>query len=216
MSPSTALAVPIIENHRPSGRRIRTHHVRLTAAEIQDGPCGLRITTPARTAVDCLADFPFGAALDLWAWVATRQILDHELLRAAIDGRRNWRGTGQLKQIAELVAGGAVSHAEFRFHELLREAGLTGWTANAPVRDGQGLIGVLDLLFEEARVAIEVDGWRAHRSHAAFIADRRRENRLVTAGYRVLHFTWPDLTDRPTAVVAEIRAALTGLSVPAV
>ncbi|HST85785.1 MAG TPA: DUF559 domain-containing protein [Kineosporiaceae bacterium] len=198
----------IIGTHSAAGRRIRTHLLRLAESEIQDGACGLRLTTPARTAVDCLAAYDFGPALDLWAWVTNGRILDHEGLLAAIGSRPRWYGTAQLRRIADLVAGGAVSHAEFRMHDLLRAAGISGWTANAPVLDEQGLIGVVDLRFEQARVVVEVDGWRAHRSQAAFVADRRRENRLVTAGYLVLHFTWQDLTDRPAEVIAEIRAAL--------
>jgi len=205
--------VTIGRHRRHAGLRIRPHCLRLTEAEIQDGACGLRITTPGRTAVDCLADFTFGPALDLWAWLVTRQILDHDRLLAAIASRPSWYGTAQLRRIADLVAGGAVSHAEFRMHDLLRQAGVTGWTANVPVSDGQGVIGVVDLLFEQVRVAVAVDGWRAHGSHAAFIADRRRENRLVTAGYLVLHFTWQDLMDRPAEVIAEIRAALAARSV---
>jgi hypothetical protein len=34
------------------------------------------------------------------------------------------------------------------------------------------------------------------------------ERALVRAGWMPLRFTWHDLTQRPTAVVAEIRAAL--------
>lgn len=30
----------------------------------------------------------------------------------------------------------------------------------------------VDVLFEAARVAVEMDGWEAHRSYAAFVADR--------------------------------------------
>jgi very-short-patch-repair endonuclease len=210
LGPDEALPVchVIIRTHRQPGVRIRAHHLRLEEREVQFGPCGLWITAPTRTALDCLAAFPFGPALDLWAWVATRHILDRDQLLAAIEGRRNWRGTQQLKRIAALATNGAVSHAEFRLHELLRRARLTGWTANAPVLDDQGLIGVADLLFKKARLIVEVDGWRAHSSYAAFVADRRRENRLEAAGYRVLHFTWPDLTDRPDEVIAEIRQAL--------
>lgn len=198
----------IIRAHRQAGSRIRAHLVRLAADEVETGPCGLWLTTPARTAVDCLAAFPFGFALDLWAWVATRKILDREHLLAAIDDRQNWHGTPQLKRIADLGADGALSQAEVLMQELLRRANLTGWIANAPVHDEQGLIGLIDLLFEQARLAVEIDGWRAHQSHAAFVADRRRGNRLAAAGYRVLHFTWPDLTERPNEVIAEIRQVL--------
>lgn len=139
LGPDEALPVcdVIIRIHRQPGVRIRAHRLHLEEHDVQVGPCGLWITAPARTAVDCLAAFPFGPALDLWAWVATRQILDREQLLAAIDGRRHWRGTQQLKRIAALVANGAVSHAEFRLHEFLRRARLTGWAANVPVLDDQ-------------------------------------------------------------------------------
>lgn len=194
---------------RPHRLRIRPHRIPLTEAEIQVGPCGILLTTPARTALDCLAVCPFGAALDLWAWLSTRRIIDLEGLQAAIGLRRGRPGTAQLKRLAELVADGAASQAEWRLHQLLRRAGITGWTANAQVGDGRGLIGVVDLLFAEVRLLVEVDGWGAHRFRSAFEDDRRRQNRLVAAGYTVLRFTWADLTDRPADVVAQIRRALT-------
>jgi very-short-patch-repair endonuclease len=120
----------------------------------------------------------------------------------------HWYGTGQLRRIAEVVADGAASQAELRLHELLAEAGVTGWIANAQVLDEQGLIAVADLLFEAAKVIIEVDGWRTHRSRESFVQDRRRDRRLTVAGYRVLRFTWDDLISRPAQVIAEITQAL--------
>lgn len=69
--------------------------------------------------------------MDLWAWVTTRRILDLQELQEAILARPKWHGTAQLRSIAGLVAGGAVSEAELRMHELLRKAGILGWMANA-------------------------------------------------------------------------------------
>ena len=80
--------------------------------------------------------------------------------------------------------------------------------AGAAVHDRDGLVGVVDLLFRQARLVVEVDGWRAHSSRQAFETDRRRQNRLINAGYLVLRFTWDDLTRRPAQVLAEIRRAL--------
>jgi len=57
---------------------------------------------------------------------------------------------------------------------------------------------------------IEVDGERSHTGREAFVRDRRRQNALVNAGYTVLRYTWWDLTQRPDAVQAEIRRAVTG------
>jgi very-short-patch-repair endonuclease len=191
---------------RSSLRQVRLHHVRLRGEEVVRLASGVAVTRPVRTAVDCLASLPFHDALDLWAWVSTRGVLDVAGLQAAIKDRRYWKGTPQLRRLAAVVAEGAASGGEYRLHELLRDAGFTGWRAAVPVYDERGLIGVVDVLFEEARVVVEIDGFRAHGSQRAFVSDRRRQNRLTLAGYDVLRFTWDDLTQRPAEVVAEIRA----------
>jgi hypothetical protein len=193
---------------RRAGRAIRVHLLRLGRADVEVRRPGLQITSADRTALDCLATLPFHAALDLWAWVSTRRILNQTRLAGAIAERHGWYGTPQLKRLAKLTATGAISAAEFRFQELLRAAGLTGWAANVPILDGTDVIAVADVAFLTFRVIIEIDGWSAHSSRASFEADRRRQNRLVAAGYTVLRFTWSDLTDRPADVLAQVRAAL--------
>ena len=71
-----------------------------------------------------------------------------------------------------------------------------------------GLICYPDILFADAGLIIEFDGYVVHSSKGAFESDRHRQNQLVLAGYRVLRFTWQQLKDDPAAVVREIRAAL--------
>jgi hypothetical protein len=151
---------------------------------------------------------PLEDAWRLFAWVSTRAVLTREDLARAVRRRLGRRGTPQLLTLLRGSAGGAVSGAERRAHGLLRRAGIRGWVANARVFDAEGLIGVVDLLFPEQRVVIEIDGWAAHGSREAFRNDRRRQNRLVAAGYLVLRFTWDDLTNRSEQVVAEVRSVL--------
>ncbi len=58
-------------------------------------------------------------------------------------------------------------------------------------------------------VVVEVDGFSAHCTGAAFLADRRRQNELVTElGLIVLRYTPIDIRDRPDQVVAQIAAVL--------
>jgi very-short-patch-repair endonuclease len=83
-----------------------------------------------------------------------------------------------------------------------------GWVANARVVAGNRVIGVADVLFEGSKVVIEVDGWRTHSSRSMFQADRTKQNALVLAGYVVLRVTWADLTERPAAVVRQVRESL--------
>ena len=106
------------------------------------------------------------------------------------------------------TATGAASPAELLLHKLLRAAGITGWVANAQLLDRDGIIGVVDILFATARLIIEVDGMVAHTDRRQFTADRRRQNRLVAAGYTVLRFTWHDLTTTPHSVLAHITGVL--------
>lgn len=169
---------------------------------------GLVLTSPIRTVLDCCAHLPWDQSLDLYAWATSRTVLSHADLAQALRLQFGRHGNAQLARLTAYTAHGAVSAAEHRCHALLRRAGITGWQAGATVRDALGVIGVVDLLFEAARLVVEIDGLNAHSGRRSFVQDRRRQNRLVNAGYRVLRFTWWDLVDHPGVVVDQVLAAL--------
>ena len=83
----------------------------------------------------------------------------------------------------------------------------------APVRQhevwvGGTLLARADLAYPGQRLLIELDGWRAHGTRRAFLADRRRQNSLVLAGWTLLRFTWADVVESPAALVAAVHGAL--------
>jgi very-short-patch-repair endonuclease len=67
---------------------------------------------------------------------------------------------------------------------------------------------LVDFHWPDARLVIEVDGYRFHSSRAAFERDRRRDADLSGAGFRVIRVTWRQLVEEPLAVVARIARAL--------
>ncbi|MGZ4245299.1 MAG: endonuclease domain-containing protein [Solirubrobacteraceae bacterium] len=67
---------------------------------------------------------------------------------------------------------------------------------------------LVDAVWREQRLVVEVDGWGYHRSKRSFAEDRRRDRALVRAGWRVVRFTADDVTYRPEAVVAELSELL--------
>ncbi|MEV6374018.1 DUF559 domain-containing protein [Micromonospora musae] len=76
------------------------------------------------------------------------------------------------------------------------------------VRDDDGyLLGVGDLGWRGPKVIAEADGRGAHDSPQAVFADRRRQNRLVNAGWTVLRFTWAD-TLHPEYIPWTVREAI--------
>jgi very-short-patch-repair endonuclease len=55
---------------------------------------------------------------------------------------------------------------------------------------------------------LEIDGYAFHGHRGAFEANRRRDQVLVAAGYRVIRVTWRQLCEEPLAVAVRIAQAL--------
>jgi very-short-patch-repair endonuclease len=170
---------------------------------------GMRVTSVSRSMIDTLRVLPEYAGQPLldrgllrgWLSVEELEIRAHQLA-----GRR---GVGRLRSHLTRVRGGARSEAERRLHALLERAGFTGWVANCKIFDVDGaLMAVIDVAFEEAKLALEVDGLAFHTDPDRFQRDRRRQNWLVNQGWTVLRFTWDDLTQRRRQVIDTIRDAL--------
>ncbi len=66
-----------------------------------------------------------------------------------------------------------------------------------------------DVAYPDQLLAIEWDSRRWHTQADAFVRDRERDRRAVLHGWRVLRFTWEDLTDRSLMVVESVRDAVT-------
>jgi hypothetical protein len=69
-----------------------------------------------------------------------------------------------------------------------------------------------DFLWREQRLIVETDGRAAHGTRRAFEHDRRRDQGLVLAGWRVIRVTWRQLTREPEGlarIVAELHARKT-------
>jgi hypothetical protein len=67
---------------------------------------------------------------------------------------------------------------------------------------------VVDALWRDRMLVIELDGYSFHRSRSAFEADRERDAALQLAGYRVVRITWRRLSRDPAGVARTIRALL--------
>ena len=67
---------------------------------------------------------------------------------------------------------------------------------------------IVDFLWERERVIVETDGRETHDTPVAFQSDRRRDQVLVAAGYRVLRVTWDQIHGEREAVLRRISRAL--------
>jgi hypothetical protein len=68
---------------------------------------------------------------------------------------------------------------------------------------------LMDALWHEQRVVVELDGSAAHGTATGMEQDRRRDLELRAAGYAVLRYTWQQVTGQAEPVATDLRAALT-------
>jgi very-short-patch-repair endonuclease len=166
---------------------------------------GLPVTVPARTAFDLgrrRGDTEALVALDALVHAG---LVEVDELRRYLAGRRGWRGVRIIADRLPLVEAGAESPMETRLRLVLIRGGLPRPAVQVPVLDQSGqFVARPDMSYPEARLGIEYDG-RYHAETAAFVADRQRLNRLLGAGWRLLHYTADDVYRRPAMVVAQVR-----------
>ncbi len=127
-------------------------------------------------------------------------------------GRRGARTVKACLRSLELGPRGRTrSGLEVRFAALLAGSGLPKPELNSLIDLGDRLIEV-DCLWRGQRLIVELDGGRAHRTRAAFEADRERDRRLQAAGWSVIRVTWRQL-DEPAAVLEDLRHLLEGAEI---
>jgi very-short-patch-repair endonuclease len=114
-------------------------------------------------------------------------------------------GSALLRQLLDLDGGPAFtrSEAEARLLELVRSACLPPARTNARIGRYE-----LDLFWQGASLAIEVDGYAFHRSRDRFEGDRVRDAELAALGIQVIRVTWRQIRDEPAAVLARLARAL--------
>lgn len=160
---------------------------------------GLRVTALPLTVVEAVARR--GGGPKLMDTALQRHVELAELWRAHLRNKGR-HGSPAARRLLHAAQDGARSEAERLFVKLLRDAGFTGWKTNHPVGGYK-----VDVAFIQGNVAIEVDGWAFHSDSEVFQIDRNRQNVIALLGWKVLRFTWLDLTAYPERVIAEVAAA---------
>ena len=172
---------------------------------------GIPVTAPARTLIDWAAtasDDEFEQAVSEAR--VQRLVRDGEI-EAALARAGNRSGVARTRAVlrAEDDSGYTRSRAERLIRALLKAARLPAPRVNVPVAGYS-----VDFLWPEHKLIVEVDGFQFHGHRAAFERDRRKDQVLTMAGYRVIRITWRQLRDEPLAVAAAIAGALTACRFP--
>lgn len=123
------------------------------------------------------------------------------------------RGSGLLRRALEEVSEGARSAPEATLARAVRTASLPSYRLNGDVHDEQGgWLARGDLVIDELRLLVELDGARWHLSADRWVADVERHTRLEVAGWTVLRYPASRVLRDAAGVVAEIEAVAARLA----
>ncbi len=188
--------------HPPGGLLVRNE--RLGEDEITT-VAGLPVTTPARTAFDLGRHLPRGQAVARLDALMRATPFSVEDVISLARRYRGARGLRRLKAVLPLVDGGAASPKETWLRLLLIDAGFPTPTTQIPVADGWRLVGLVDMGWEDVKVAAEYDGDQHRVDREQYVKDMRRLPKLERLGWIVIRVI---AEDREGDIIARVDRAL--------
>ncbi|WP_309244257.1 hypothetical protein [Micromonospora parastrephiae] len=169
---------------------------------------GISATGPLRTLADLSLRVDRYSAVSVLDSALNRRLVTADDLLFVPRLIRGRRGAVAARGYLAEADGRAQSPLETRARLRCVDGGVPPDVLQLEVRDLDGyLLGIGDLGWRIHRVIAEADGRGPHGVPEAAFADRRRQNRLVNAGWTVLRFTWSD-TLRPDYIPWTVRQAI--------
>lgn len=161
-----------------------------------------RRTTIERTVLDLLADQQSAIqALGLVSDAIRGRLTTVDRIRAALLAKRCTRWRRVVLEALPDVRAGAQSVLEIKDARIRRAHGLPqGKRQKRRTADGTEY---LDVVIEEWKLHVEIDGRLGHDRAVEIWRDTRRDNRSVRTGMRHLRYGWGDMNDRPCDVAIE-------------
>ena len=166
------------------------------------------VTTVARTAFDLGRRKGLRTAVIRVDTLANTTGLTAAGVEDVMRRHREVRGLVQLRQVLELMDGGAESPQETRTRLVLIDAGLPRPQTQIVVRDGFGYsFARVDMGYEEFKVGVEYDGPQ-HWDDEVRAYDIDRHARLLARGWRIVRVSADILRYRQHEIVARTCDAL--------
>lgn len=194
----------IIDSNRRRTPGIRVWACAIGEDEIQESR-GIRVTTPARTAVDLACRYPVDiavAAIDALARATRMKVADIE---PALQRHPLRHGIARARTTIQLVDPGAESPRETYVRLLVVRAGYPAPQTQMPVYNEYGaLIAEVDMGWRDLKIAIEYEGDYHRTSRERFNKDIRRMDDLIEAGWIVIRIT---ALDTPATILRRIADA---------
>jgi hypothetical protein len=171
---------------------------------------GIPATTPARTAFDLGGRGRRTSAVVRVDALANATNLQESDVQLLIDRHRGVRGLVQLREVLDLMDGGAESPQETRTRLVLVDAGLPRPRTQIIVHGnfGERKYAKVDMGYEDFKVGVEYDGEHHWTNPQQYAYDIDRHAELLARGWLIIRVSAEMLRYRPDVIVARACAAL--------
>lgn len=176
------------------------------AIEMEGIPC----TSVARTLLDLAAVVNRRSLERACDRAEVLQLFDLRAVENVLERANGHRGAGKLRAVLATYAIGADltrSELEERFLALCRSAALPRPECNAWLLLGSATVEA-DFVWRRQRLVVETDGRIVHSTRQAFERDRKRDQGLMLAGWRVVRFPQRQVVHEPGVVAETVRSLL--------
>jgi very-short-patch-repair endonuclease len=172
---------------------------------------GIPVTSVPRTMFDLAATRSEREVERAWNEMEVRGFRDRLSVPHLLErypGRKGSLVLARLAERKELPVGITRNDLEEAFLALVDHFRLARPRMNAHLAVRERFYEI-DCLWEDRRVAIELDGGAAHKTTKAFHDDRERDRILTAEGFTTARITWDHIRDTPEEVAADLRRILT-------
>ncbi|HET6509199.1 MAG TPA: DUF559 domain-containing protein [Baekduia sp.] len=188
----------------PDRGRVRLHRVGTLTDDERTVAAGIPVTTPARTLLDVAPSLRPRALEDVVERMDRLQLFDLVAVRRCLEAHPRQSGAPKLRMVLERLAGTDTrSPLEVALLQLCDDYNLPTPLANTTIA---GFL--VDFHWPGTDLIVETDGFAFHRTRTAFDADRERDQALALAGYRVIRFTYDQVTRRRRDTARRLQALL--------
>ena len=169
---------------------------------------GVPTTSPARTLLDLAPTLPLDALARAFHLARIKHNTTERQVLRVLEAHLKARGRRKLEAV---VLGGipvTLSELERRFRAVLAAAGLP-----LPDQSNRRLKeGYVDCRYHDPPLTIELDSYRYHATRHQWEADRRRERNAYARGDEHRRYTYGDVFEDASAMLAELSGLLASRS----
>jgi hypothetical protein len=209
--PRSSIAPEVTRRKHAEGRpRLMVHRGSLMADEVGTR-WGIPVTSVARTMFDLAAMLDEREVERAWNEMEVREYRVRLSIPALLERYPGRKGAVLLARLAgrkALPVGITRNELEEAFLALVDRFDLPRPRMNVhlAIRDR---FYEIDCLWEDRKVAIELDGGGAHGTRRAFESDRERDRILTAERFTTARLTWHQITETPAEVAADLQLILT-------